>query len=61
MGYDRVGPSERVCQANGQFTGEDTICVQKECQRLAVPENGNKRWELKTNICKMLSEIKKNK
>ena len=43
VGYELQGPAERFCQGNGQYTGEDASCQQKECETLPVPDNGSKR------------------
>ena len=32
-GYSLIGPSKRVCQSNGKWSGEEPLC---ECENIAV-------------------------
>ena len=32
-GYSLIGPSKRVCQSNGKWSGEEPLC---ECENTAV-------------------------
>ncbi|XP_078581987.1 sushi, von Willebrand factor type A, EGF and pentraxin domain-containing protein 1-like [Branchiostoma floridae x Branchiostoma japonicum] len=43
IGYNLVGSAERVCQADGTWSGSFPTCTIAQCQELAVPENGTMR------------------
>ncbi|KAL9989269.1 hypothetical protein ACROYT_G003802 [Oculina patagonica] len=40
-GFDVMGSSSRVCQANKQWSGDETFCKVKDCGQLAFPTNGS--------------------
>ncbi|XP_020615812.1 CUB and sushi domain-containing protein 3-like isoform X2 [Orbicella faveolata] len=40
-GFTQHGPTERRCQPNGSWSGNETSCQANDCGPLAVPKNGS--------------------